>query len=383
MTTESTKSEQRDAANELALTKSVPDSLFVVFIHGFKGTDQTFREFPKRLEHILSETISNVKVECLVFPAYETKGELDKAVVRFADWLTTLTVEREVASGGGAGNAKIVLCGHSMGGLLAADTLREFVNSRPDAQAPLWPKIIACIAFDTPYYGLHPFVVKNSATKYADAAKSIGTLLGSFPGFSAKTTTPPPAAANTQAASGWGGWAGPAAFAVGGAILAGAAAGTAYYRREDLSQGFSWATDHMKYVGNLWDEEGLSKRVEALIDIEDKDGVTFRSFYAILPPSPPAFLNSRTFVVLPKVTSRSFSHFLLAKNSTAPDELQAHMGMFGAQTNDGYYELGLSTAKIIQDAVASLRGAIHKQNNGDPLKRPSKPSAEIADLISL
>ena len=36
------------------------------------------------------------------------------AVERFADWLTTLTVEREVASGtgGGAGKAKIVLCGH-------------------------------------------------------------------------------------------------------------------------------------------------------------------------------------------------------------------------------------------------------------------------------
>lgn len=102
--------------------------------------------------------------------------------------------------------------------------------------------------------------------------------MGSFSRFSAKTTTPPPAAANTQAASGWGGWAGPVAFAVGGAILAGAAAGTAYYKREDLSQSFSWATDHMKYVGNLWDEEGLSKRVEALIDIEDKDGVAFRSY---------------------------------------------------------------------------------------------------------
>lgn len=37
-----------------------------------------------------------------------------------------------------------------MGGLLAADTLLEFVKSRPDPKAPLWPKIIACIAFDTP-----------------------------------------------------------------------------------------------------------------------------------------------------------------------------------------------------------------------------------------
>jgi hypothetical protein len=37
-----------------------------------------------------------------------------------------------------------------MGGLLAADALLAFVNSRPDKNAPLWPNIIACIAFDTP-----------------------------------------------------------------------------------------------------------------------------------------------------------------------------------------------------------------------------------------
>jgi hypothetical protein len=38
----------------------------------------------------------------------------------------------------------------SMGGLLAADTFLAMVNSRPDKAAPLWPKIIACLAFDTP-----------------------------------------------------------------------------------------------------------------------------------------------------------------------------------------------------------------------------------------
>ena len=38
----------------------------------------------------------------------------------------------------------------SMGGLLAADTLRAFVQSRPDKTAPLWPKIVALVAFDTP-----------------------------------------------------------------------------------------------------------------------------------------------------------------------------------------------------------------------------------------
>jgi len=37
-----------------------------------------------------------------------------------------------------------------MGGLLIADTLLEFINTRPDKHGPLWPTIIACIAFDTP-----------------------------------------------------------------------------------------------------------------------------------------------------------------------------------------------------------------------------------------
>ena len=35
-----------------------------------------------------------------------------------------------------------------MGGLLAADTLREFVKSSQGTA--LWPKIIACISYDTP-----------------------------------------------------------------------------------------------------------------------------------------------------------------------------------------------------------------------------------------
>lgn len=46
---------------------------------------------------------------------YNTSNQRQNAaVIRFADWLTNLTVQREVAYGvgGGAGKAKIVLCGH-------------------------------------------------------------------------------------------------------------------------------------------------------------------------------------------------------------------------------------------------------------------------------
>ena len=116
----------------------------------FKGTESTFENFPSRLQHVLSESEDNLPVECVVFPAYEVniyhiavegiltlqirpKGNWlvfpprydtavtlsippfclqNAAVVRFADWLTMLTVQKEVANGGGAGSLKIILCGH-------------------------------------------------------------------------------------------------------------------------------------------------------------------------------------------------------------------------------------------------------------------------------
>lgn len=134
------------------------------------------------------------------------------------------------------------------------------------------------------FLGIHPFVVKHSVTKaaeYATAAKTVGSaILGSFAGFTAKkTATPAPPTTQQKAPStAWGKWAGPAAYAVGGALLAGAAAGGAYYSREDLGQGYTWTTDHMKYVGTLWDEDTLNRRISGLIDIEEQEGVTFRTF---------------------------------------------------------------------------------------------------------
>ena len=121
-------------------------------------------------------------------------------------------------------------------------------------------------------------MVKNGVTRvaqYANTATTIGSaLLGSF-AFGAKkaaqTTTP-----SAPVQGGWAKWAGPAAYAVGGALIAGAAAGGAYYKKDDLTQGFSWATDHMKYVGSLWDEAALEGRINALVDIERDYGVVFR-----------------------------------------------------------------------------------------------------------
>jgi hypothetical protein len=47
-----------------------------------------------------------------------------------------------------------------------------------------------------------------------------------------------------------------------------------------------------------------------------------------------------------------------ARNTLATDEIQAHVGMFGAASNDGYYHLGLETAKYIREAVLIARGVM-------------------------
>jgi len=124
------------------------------------------------------------------------------------------------------------------------------------------------------YFGLNPIVVKNTATKIAEYANTaVGSaIMGSLAGFTAQKAAQPAAAQAPSSPSLWRKWA-PAAYAIGGAVLAGGA----YYKRDDLTQGLTWATDHLKYVGNLWDEAALAKRVEDLVDIEKDHGVVFRT----------------------------------------------------------------------------------------------------------
>jgi hypothetical protein len=143
-------------------------------------------------------------------------------------------------------------------------------------------------------------VFKHSATKAAEYAqtartlatdvfssfKSIGTKAPSTPlseSLSVKapvTTTANAPAASSQANGGgfWSKW-GSTAVAVGGVVAAaGAAAGAAYYKKEDIGVGYVWAADHMKYVGNLWDEETLNKRLNTVIAFEQSMGVLFRTY---------------------------------------------------------------------------------------------------------
>lgn len=64
---------QSSEQDSLVVARQESDLVLVVFIHGFKGTDETFGDFPQRLQHLLSETLERTTVEVVVFPAYEVR----------------------------------------------------------------------------------------------------------------------------------------------------------------------------------------------------------------------------------------------------------------------------------------------------------------------
>lgn len=93
---------------------SLPNELLLlIFLHGFKGGDDTFAKFPERVNHIMTESQTLLSVECLVYPAYDTRGELITAVDNHVAWLTNIVLEKEAAfkEKGGSGPCRVVLLG--------------------------------------------------------------------------------------------------------------------------------------------------------------------------------------------------------------------------------------------------------------------------------
>ena len=59
--------------------------------------------------------------------------------------------------------------------------------------------------------------------------------------------------------------------------MAGALAGTAYYHRSDIETSYGALTQHMQYVGALWDKDTLAERVRHLVEGETTHDVVFRT----------------------------------------------------------------------------------------------------------
>lgn len=52
----------------------------------FKGDDSTFGSFPEYLKVIVNNALPNINVRALVYPRYETRGDLEECVKEFKEW---------------------------------------------------------------------------------------------------------------------------------------------------------------------------------------------------------------------------------------------------------------------------------------------------------
>ncbi|KAI0405244.1 hypothetical protein F4802DRAFT_597373 [Xylaria palmicola] len=141
-----------------SLTPSLPAyeeierrKLLVIYVHGFMGNDTSFQSFPAHVHRYLKLALSDSHVvHSKIYPRYKTYKAIDVARDNFSKWLEPLEGPK----------TDVILVGHSMGGLLAADV----VLKRPGYQdlnhhGYFKHRILGVVNLDAPLLGMHPGII--------------------------------------------------------------------------------------------------------------------------------------------------------------------------------------------------------------------------------
>ncbi|KAI0458391.1 hypothetical protein F5B21DRAFT_25399 [Xylaria acuta] len=387
-------------------------TLLLCFIHGFKGGENTFgakSEFAQHLAALISAALPKVDVRAVTYPKYETRGDLHECVSRFRDWLLERVIDIEVANGTPSPTVEpsvhTILIGHSMGGIVAAETVIALANEKPiqhredskpgdqedgdgvnesdrRASSPeglnnlMFPYVQGVLTFDTPFLGIAPGVVAHGAeSHYNTATAALTQLSGLSTAFWGSGNKDQPAAGsskqpvaalpapesgktendkpNAPKGGAWGNWGKIAMFAgAAGAVAAGSAA--AYMNREHITTGWSWASSHLEFVGCLARGEELKNRVRTMARLNHELDIGFANLYTRLgkaaAPKQVSMVGTvlgsqRTFCNLP--TKMAAGVWKEAVNDMAADETGAHMTMFEAKENPGYARLSEDAKELI------------------------------------
>lgn len=183
--------------------------LLLIYIHGFMGSEASFNDFPAHVHHLLTAVLSeSYVVYTRIYPRYKSRGEIQTAVDQFSNWYVTIPVAGSVIiystslslliqrepkkdtlttdgrlSPHEADDLDVILLGHSLGGILAADVALMQSHSIPDVKPK--HRILGLINFDVPLLGVHPRVIptgigslfqKKGNTVEANVAESLESL---------------------------------------------------------------------------------------------------------------------------------------------------------------------------------------------------------------
>lgn len=240
---------------------------------------------------------------------------------RLQNTVIDLEVSNHTASPTVDPSVHVFLVGHSMGGIVAAETLLLLADeqpiphnpgsesqstTQPDDHAPvvepgtfMFPHIQGVLAFDTPYLGIAPGVVahgaeghyRNATTAYntfTEVAGLFGYGKDNESGGAASATAakePPkalPPSTDAAATPSWQRWGRYAMFAgAAGAVAAGGAAAL-YSQRQNLSASVDWVSSHLAFIGCLARTSELEQRISRLANVEEERGIGCVNFYTCL-----------------------------------------------------------------------------------------------------
>ncbi|KAL2912123.1 hypothetical protein HK105_208399 [Polyrhizophydium stewartii] len=155
----------------------------VVFIHGFLGSEDSFRHFPEHLAERLAQRhgLDPGAVDAIAFPRYETKGSSQRIVRSLMDWLLLHATSARYES--------VVLCAHSMGGFLAADAYRYLYRLPVPSDASA-----GAVVVEDATDGLPPDEVQNMQQHLAQQRSWLGRAASSLSSWFSYNTQDPNAA---------------------------------------------------------------------------------------------------------------------------------------------------------------------------------------------